>query len=139
MCFRQARRPAADAQGDAETRNKGLLDHQIEAIEAAFAHRDKHMMALRREVEKLGQSKSSGEVPDDLGQRLVAIEARLDEQERCIPVKDLTTQDITDWVNGATASHAQSRRARMRREWGVGCPSGARAAPLLVPTTTRRR
>ena len=80
----EARRPAAEAQGDAETRNKGLLDHQIEAIEAAFAHRDKHMMALRREVEKLGQSKSSGEVPDDLGQRLVAIEARLDEQERSL-------------------------------------------------------
>jgi hypothetical protein len=32
----------------------------------------------------LGQSKSSGEVPDDLGQRLVAIEARLDEQERSL-------------------------------------------------------
>ena len=60
------------------------LPAQIEAIEAAFAHRDKHMMALRREVEKLGQSKSSGEVPDDLGQRLVAIEARLDEQERSL-------------------------------------------------------
>ena len=80
----EARRPTAEAQGDVETRNKGLLDHQIEAIEAAFAHRDKHMMALRREVEKLGQSKSSGEVPNDLGQRLVAIEARLDEQERSL-------------------------------------------------------
>ena len=80
----EARRPTAEAQGDVETRNKGLLDHQIEAIEAAFAHRDKHMMALRREVEKLGKSKTSGEVPDDLGQRLVAIEARLDEQERSL-------------------------------------------------------
>jgi len=82
----EARRPAPEphAAADAEARDKGLLDHQIEAIEAAFADRDRHMAALRREVEKLGQRKASGDVPEDIGQRLATIETRLDEQERSL-------------------------------------------------------
>lgn len=63
---------------------KGLLDHQIEAIEAAFAERDKHMSALRREVEKLDRNRATGDLPEDIGQRLASIEARLDEQERSL-------------------------------------------------------
>ncbi|QYJ06187.1 XrtA/PEP-CTERM system-associated ATPase [Qipengyuania flava] len=80
----QPQTAAAPVADQAETSDKGLLDYQIEAIEAAFAQRDKHMAALRREVEKLGQNASSGELPDDVGQRLSAIEARLDEQERSL-------------------------------------------------------
>ena len=70
--------------GEDDVRAKGLLDHQIEAIEAAFAERDKHMTGLRREVEKLGASHASGDLPEDVGQRLASIEARLDEQERSL-------------------------------------------------------
>jgi putative secretion ATPase (PEP-CTERM system associated) len=75
--------PEAPAAGG-EAPDKGLLDHQIEAIEAAFAERDKHMSALRREVEKLGQKQATDDLPADVGQRLASIEARLDEQERSL-------------------------------------------------------
>ena len=76
----------APAQAASAEREKGLLDVQIEAIESAFAARDKHMAALRREVEKLAASRgeSGGEVPADLDQRLSAIERRLDEQEQSL-------------------------------------------------------
>ncbi|KWV96122.1 AAA family ATPase [Erythrobacter sp. AP23] len=67
-----------------DARDKGLLDHQIEAIEAGFAERDKHLAALRREVAKLAEQRVSGGLPDDVGQRLASIEARLDEQERSL-------------------------------------------------------
>ena len=75
---------SAETKQDRDTRQKGLLDHQIEAIEAAFAERDRHMAALRKEVDKIGQAKGSAELPTDLGQRLASIEARLDEQERSL-------------------------------------------------------
>ena len=83
----KARTEAAPAMSKADeaARKKGLLDHQIEAIEGAFAQRDKHMAALRREVEKLAAAKDSGgAVPEDLDQRLSAIEQRLDDQERSL-------------------------------------------------------
>ena len=73
--------PPAEAGGAPD---KGLLDHQIEAIEAAFAERDKHMSALRREVEKLSQERATDDLPADVDQRLASIEARLDEQERSL-------------------------------------------------------
>ena len=77
--------PAPLSAADSEAREKGLLDAQIEAIEGAFAQRDKHMAALRREVEKLAASRGQGgDAPADLDQRLSAIEARLDEQERSL-------------------------------------------------------
>lgn len=75
---------SAETEQDRDTRQKGLLDHQIEAIEAAFAERDRHMAALRKEVDKIGQAKGSAELPTDLGQRLASIEGRLDEQERSL-------------------------------------------------------
>ncbi len=83
----QARTQAAPAPSaaDVDARQKGLLDVQIEAIEGAFAQRDKHMAALRREIEKLAASRGEGgETPADLDKRLAAIEARLDEQERSL-------------------------------------------------------
>ena len=83
----KARTEAAPAMSKADeaARKKGLLDHQIEAIEGAFAQRDKHMAALRREVEKLAAAKDSGgAVPEDLDRRLSAIEQRLDDQERSL-------------------------------------------------------
>ncbi len=77
--------PVAKAdEGDAEARDKGLLDHQIEAIEAAFAERDKHLAALRKEVDQIGESRATGDLPEEVGQRLASIEARLDEQERSL-------------------------------------------------------
>ncbi|SFP11680.1 XrtA/PEP-CTERM system-associated ATPase [Qipengyuania nanhaisediminis] len=83
----KARTESAPAmtQADTAARKKGLLDHQIEAIEGAFAQRDKHMAALRREVEKLAAAKDSGgALPEDIDQRLSAIEQRLDDQERSL-------------------------------------------------------
>lgn len=65
----------------ADVRDKGLLDHQIEAIEAAFAERDKHLMAMRSEIDRLGKQRATGDIPEDIGARLAAIESRLDEQE----------------------------------------------------------
>ena len=77
--------PAPEAPAAAgQAPDKGLLDHQIEAIEAAFAERDKHMSALRREVEKLSQERATDDLPADVDQRLTSIEARLDEQERSL-------------------------------------------------------
>ena len=81
---RTAPEPVPAMTGEDDARKKGLLDHQIEAIEAAFAERDKHMAVLRREVEKLGASHASSDLPEDVGQRLASIEARLDEQERSL-------------------------------------------------------
>ena len=83
----KARTESAPAmtQADTAARKKGLLDHQIEAIEGAFAQRDKHLAALRREVEKLAAAKDSGgALPEDIDQRLSAIEQRLDDQERSL-------------------------------------------------------
>ena len=70
---------------EVQAREKGLLDAQIEAIEGAFSQRDKHMAALRREVEKLAASRTqTGDLPADAEKRLAAIEARLEEQERSL-------------------------------------------------------
>lgn len=81
----QAAPPAGMSKADGEARQKGLLDAQIEAIEGAFAERDKQMVSLRSEVQKLAATRAdSGEMPSDLGDRLAAIEARLDEQERSL-------------------------------------------------------
>ena len=80
---------AGDAQPASGTAQQGLLDFQIEAIEKAFATRDKHMSALRREIEALGENRgegaaASGEMPADLDRRLGKIEERLDEQEQSL-------------------------------------------------------
>ena len=76
-----ATQTAAQSASEVEARDKGLLDHQIEAIEAAFAERDKHLMAMRSEIDRLGKQRATGNLPDDIGARLAAIESRLDEQE----------------------------------------------------------
>ena len=76
-----ATQTASQSASEVEARDKGLLDHQIEAIEAAFAERDKHLMAMRSEIDRLGKQRATGDMPDDIGARLAAIESRLDEQE----------------------------------------------------------
>lgn len=76
-----ATQTTAQSTSEVEARDKGLLDHQIEAIEAAFAERDKHLMAMRSEIDRLGKQRVTGDMPDDIGARLAAIESRLDEQE----------------------------------------------------------
>ena len=76
-----ATQTAAQSASEVEARDKGLLDHQIEAIEAAFAERDKHLMAMRSEIDRLGKQRATGNLPEDIGARLAAIESRLDEQE----------------------------------------------------------
>lgn len=76
---------APAAQPATADRERGLLDMQIEAIEGAFAERDKHMAALRNEVEKLSSARiQGGALPGDLDERLSAIERRLDEQEQSL-------------------------------------------------------
>jgi putative secretion ATPase (PEP-CTERM system associated) len=77
-------KPATDAGTGADPQQTGLLDHQIQAIEAAFAERDKHLRAMREEVDKLAKAPTAGEASGDTGERLSAIEARLDEQERSL-------------------------------------------------------
>ena len=77
-------KPATDAGTGADPQQTGLLDHQIQAIEAAFAERDKHLRAMREEVDKLAKAPAAGEASADTGERLSAIEARLDEQERSL-------------------------------------------------------
>ncbi|WP_370188016.1 XrtA/PEP-CTERM system-associated ATPase [Qipengyuania sp.] len=74
----------ASPEDSGPAREKGLLDHQIEAIEAAFTERDKHLASLRREVERLGADRAAGDMSEEVDQRLAAIEARLDEQERSL-------------------------------------------------------
>ena len=79
----QAPAPTSTA-SDSDERQKGLLDHQIEAIESAFAERDRHLAALRKEVDRLGSDHpATGDSPET-SERLTAIEARLDEQERSL-------------------------------------------------------
>ena len=38
-------------------------------------------MAMRSEIDRLGKQRVTGDMPDDIGARLAAIESRLDEQE----------------------------------------------------------
>ncbi|MFA6218610.1 MAG: AAA family ATPase [Erythrobacter sp.] len=110
--------PAADAIARAQSegaarapqpmsqeREKGLLDAQIEAIEGAFAERDRHMAALRREVEKLAATRGQGgAVPADFDQRLAAIERRLDEQEQSL--RHVLTMMIDYFESQATRAAA---------------------------------
>ncbi|MEZ5682312.1 MAG: XrtA-associated ATPase [Erythrobacter sp.] len=97
---------AAAPQPMSAEQEKGLLDHQIDAIEKAFASRDKHMAALRREVEKLAASRGEGggEVPADIDQRLSAIERRLDEQEQSL--RHVLTMMIDYFESQATRAAA---------------------------------
>ena len=74
--------PRSDA-GAAQGADKGLLDHQIEAIEQAFAERDRHLEALRMEVRKL-RERAAEQVPGDIEERLAKLEGRLEEQERSL-------------------------------------------------------
>ncbi len=76
---------AAPAPAPAASAEAGLTEMQIEAIEQAFAERDRHHSALRREVEALAQARSfAGAVPAEIDTRLARIEARLDEQEESL-------------------------------------------------------
>ena len=38
-------------------------------------------MAMRSEIDRLGKQRATGDIPEDIGARLAAIESRLDEQE----------------------------------------------------------
>lgn len=76
---------AAPVQAPAQAVDEGLLDVQIQAIEEAFAERDRHLNALRREVQSLSaQGVGKVEMPADLDARLSAIESRIEEQERSL-------------------------------------------------------
>ena len=108
--------PAADAiaaaQGSATPAaapaqaQQGLMEFQIEAIEKAFAVRDKHMRRLRREVEKLAQAgETAGGAPSaETDQRLAAIERRLDEQEQSL--RHVLTMMIDYFESQATRAAA---------------------------------
>ena len=85
---------------------QGLMEFQIEAIEKAFAVRDKHMRRLRREVEKLAQAgETAGGAPSaETDQRLAAIERRLDEQEQSL--RHVLTMMIDYFESQATRAAA---------------------------------
>lgn len=59
----------------------GLAEAQIQAIEQAFAERDREMARLRKEMTELRARPAETNGGDDTAARLDAIEARLDEQE----------------------------------------------------------
>ncbi len=77
----EAQRPAA---ANSRSEDRGLLDHQIEAIEQAFAERDRHIEALRRELAQLARAHEAGQISGEVDERLSRIEGRLDEQERSL-------------------------------------------------------
>ncbi len=74
-----ARQTAPAGEGD-----RGLMEVQIRAIEQAFAERDRHLAALRQEVEELGAANKGAVAPADIEARLTRIEERLDEQENSL-------------------------------------------------------
>ncbi|MBX7457483.1 AAA family ATPase [Qipengyuania sp. 1NDH17] len=80
-----------------------LLDAQIEAIEKAFAQRDKAISSLRKEMANLAQSASS-EPSGDVEERLAAIEMRLEEQERSL--RHVLTMMIDYFESSATRNAA---------------------------------
>lgn len=59
-------------------------DH-LEAIESAFAERDRHLTALREQIERVTHARQHDtEAPETLVHRVSEIELRLDEQERSL-------------------------------------------------------
>lgn len=77
---------AAAPAPSAPSEDRGLTDAQIEAIEQAFAERDRHLAGLRREVEKIASAPREAGSPasPDLDARLERIDTRLDEQEESL-------------------------------------------------------
>ncbi len=94
-----AEEPVASEPGD----DAALLDAQIEAIEKAFAQRDKAIASLRKEMANLSQSATS-ETSADVEERLAAIETRLDEQERSL--RHVLTMMIDYFESSATRNAA---------------------------------
>lgn len=65
-------------------RSEFSADH-LEAIESAFAERDRHLTALREQIERVSSARDrDGAMPDDLARRIGEIEIRLGEQERSL-------------------------------------------------------
>ena len=85
-----------------------LLDAQIEAIEQAFAEQNRVIQGLRQEIAELASRKETPREerdqpkPDD--DRLAAIEARLDEQERRL--RQVLTMMINYFESSASRSAA---------------------------------
>ena len=87
-----------------QSENSALMDAQIEAIEQAFAERDQAIASVRKEISSLSQQASQSPEDGDTLQRLAAIEARLDEQERSL--RHVLTMMIDYFENSATRSAA---------------------------------
>lgn len=87
-----------------QSENSALMDAQIEAIEQAFAERDQAIASVRKEISNLSQQASQSPEDGDTLQRLAAIEARLDEQERSL--RHVLTMMIDYFENSATRSAA---------------------------------
>jgi uncharacterized coiled-coil protein SlyX len=60
----------------------GLAEAQLDAIEGAFAEHDRKLARLRRELAELRER--AGPAPQSDGDRLDALEARLDQQEAAL-------------------------------------------------------
>ena len=96
--------PAEETVAAAPDEEAALLDAQIEAIEKAFAQRDKAIASLRKEMEGLSHGSAAAEPSGDLEERLAAIETRLDEQERSL--RHVLTMMIDYFESSATRSAA---------------------------------
>lgn len=104
--YAQPEAPELSNGGEAmpQSENSALMDAQIEAIEQAFAERDRAIASVRKEISSLSQLAShSAEDGDTLG-RLAAIEARLDEQERSL--RHVLTMMIDYFESSATRNAA---------------------------------
>lgn len=69
---------------DAPPSPEGLAEAQLEAIEEAFAEHDRKLARLRRELADLRAGSGTPAAPAQIGDRLDAIEARLDQQEQAL-------------------------------------------------------
>lgn len=84
--------PAAEAVAEARRRGsrdtgggEGLAEAQLAAIERAFADRDRAMSELREDVARLREVPSPASAAgEDIAERLEAIEAQLDRQDRSL-------------------------------------------------------
>ena len=65
--------------------SSNLSTDHLEAIESAFAERDRHLSALREQIERVSSARNrDSATPDDLARRISEVETRLEEQERSL-------------------------------------------------------
>ena len=93
-------RPQHEPNQSEPAEGNALLDAQIEAIEQAFYERDSQISALREELGQIAHGMPAKAADSDTVQRLAALEARLDDQERTL--RQVLTMMINYFETNAT-------------------------------------